>query len=295
MSYVRIPLSCLFDSLIWGKECFHMPRMHVSRKTTDHIFYFIAEGEMTLLINGVETVLKPRDVIFFPKGSTQAPTKSTFCTYFFLHINGDAPLSFLDEKVAKAQAALQKEAFTKRNAFLPILYLPQKTSIEDNVLWKGLLDFFSHCRTSIVCRSVEERLEHFYTLSKALLSIQEYILTDKDTQAAISSPRNKALVKGIKQYVEGNYTQSFDSYTLEKVFFLTFNHLNRVFRRATGQTIFAYRNTLRLDEAKNLLLLSEASLSEIATTVGFESEGYFCRIFKKYEGIAPKTYRKIHR
>jgi AraC-like DNA-binding protein len=69
-------------------------------------------------------------------------------------------------------------------------------------------------------------------------------------------------------------------------------HLARIFRRVTGQTVFDYLRTVRLEMAKTLLINSEKTLTEIASATGFGSLALFSRSFKQYVGINPSGYRQ---
>ena len=69
-------------------------------------------------------------------------------------------------------------------------------------------------------------------------------------------------------------------------------HLARAFRRVTGQTVFDYLRTVRLEMAKTLLINSEKTLTEIAASTGFGSLALFSRNFKLYVGLNPSSYRE---
>jgi len=50
-----------------------------------------------------------------------------------------------------------------------------------------------------------------------------------------------------------------------------------------------------IDEAKDILLKPNKSISEVAYELGFEYPQYFSRLFKKMEGLSPTEYRKKYR
>lgn len=58
----------------------------------------------------------------------------------------------------------------------------------------------------------------------------------------------------------------------------------------TGKTAVDQINLYLVEEAKNLLLAPNASISETAYKLGFEYPQYFSRLFKKKVGISPKEY-----
>lgn len=69
-------------------------------------------------------------------------------------------------------------------------------------------------------------------------------------------------------------------------------HLSRVFRRVTGQTVFDYLRTIRLESAKTMLIDSDKTMTEIAASTGFTSLSLFSRNFSQYVGQSPTVYRE---
>jgi AraC-like DNA-binding protein len=76
---------------------------------------------------------------------------------------------------------------------------------------------------------------------------------------------------------------------------MTVSNLSKNFKRDTGMTLKEYFDSQLLRNAKQKLLLSDASVKEIAYSLGFNDEFYFSRFFKKHEGIAPREYRGNNR
>jgi AraC-like DNA-binding protein len=58
----------------------------------------------------------------------------------------------------------------------------------------------------------------------------------------------------------------------------------------TGKTAIDQLNLYLIEEAKNLLLAPNTSISETAYKLGFEYPQYFSRLFKKKVGVSPKEY-----
>ena len=52
-----------------------------------------------------------------------------------------------------------------------------------------------------------------------------------------------------------------------------------------------YRIDIKMDMAKKMLENSDTSVTRIAELLGFESNAYFCKLFKKKNGITPSEYR----
>lgn len=64
----------------------------------------------------------------------------------------------------------------------------------------------------------------------------------------------------------------------------------RLFKAHTGYTVTRYRNLLRCDRAKQLLL-SGCTVKEAAEQCGFENLSYFTKVFKTCSGHLPGTVR----
>lgn len=69
------------------------------------------------------------------------------------------------------------------------------------------------------------------------------------------------------------------------------SHVQRSFRAHHGTTIVGYLQTRRLTRAKELLLASDLSITEVAFAAGFNDHGYLTRLFTRETGISPSRYR----
>ena len=68
--------------------------------------------------------------------------------------------------------------------------------------------------------------------------------------------------------------------------------LQRVFKQMYGVTIFEYRTQVRMQEAKNLLIEDELSITEIAGICGYSNASKFSAAFKKLFGVTPTEWKK---
>lgn len=70
------------------------------------------------------------------------------------------------------------------------------------------------------------------------------------------------------------------------------SYISRIFKRRIGVNINVYINKVRMELAKNHLLLSTESISSIAARVGFNDPNYFSRVFTQIIGISPTEFRR---
>ena len=73
---------------------------------------------------------------------------------------------------------------------------------------------------------------------------------------------------------------------------LTERSLLRRFRAATGQSPIDYVQTLRIEEAKQILETTQTPIEDIAAEVGYSEPSSFRLAFRKRVGISASVYRK---
>ena len=70
-------------------------------------------------------------------------------------------------------------------------------------------------------------------------------------------------------------------------------YISRLFKNEVGDTPINYLISLRMKEAEQLLLAQpDASVQDIAKSVGYEDAYHFSKVFKKHFGISPSNFRK---
>jgi transcriptional regulator GlxA family with amidase domain len=69
--------------------------------------------------------------------------------------------------------------------------------------------------------------------------------------------------------------------------------LKRRFKIATGSSLIARLQDLRVEEAKRLLEASAMPVDEISFDVGYEDASFFRRLFKRRTGLTPSQYRRM--
>jgi AraC-like DNA-binding protein len=100
------------------------------------------------------------------------------------------------------------------------------------------------------------------------------------------------LVNQVKDYLLRNFARELSLAQIAWHVRKSEEHVARVFRKVTGQTVFDYVKAVRLEHAKTLLINSEKTLTEIATLTGFGSLALFSRNFSQYVGRNPSGYRR---
>lgn len=74
---------------------------------------------------------------------------------------------------------------------------------------------------------------------------------------------------------------------------LSTKYFTSIIRQVSGRTTIDWINDRVIHEAKNLLLYSELSITEIAYQLNFPSTSFFSKYFKNIVGINPSEFRRI--
>lgn len=76
---------------------------------------------------------------------------------------------------------------------------------------------------------------------------------------------------------------------------LSVAYLSRLFKAETGMVLSEYINIKKIESASSMLQFSKYTDLEISNMLGFSSQSYFIKIFKKYTGMTPKEYKSRYR
>ena len=93
-------------------------------------------------------------------------------------------------------------------------------------------------------------------------------------------------------YVKHHYRSPLSMAVLTNISGMSESHVLRVFKQYLGYSPFQYINRLRLSTAADTLIQTDKSITEVALDLGFNDSNYFTRLFRKYQGLSPREYRK---
>lgn len=109
-----------------------------------------------------------------------------------------------------------------------------------------------------------------------------------------ASPPHDRLQASLR-YLNRHYAEPLRLETLASMEYLSVSRYSALFRRTTGRSPQQYLIELRLRNARELLLQTDLSVSEVARSVGYEDALYFSRLFRRHFGAPPKSVRDAHR
>jgi YesN/AraC family two-component response regulator len=113
-----------------------------------------------------------------------------------------------------------------------------------------------------------------------------------DLVANYSTLKYSPLIKEIVIFIGNHLREELNVSNLAATFHVNSSHLARKFKKETGYTISEYVNHQKIEAAKLLFQGGEVTVGEVSEKLGYNSNSYFSKIFKKITGKSPVVYLK---
>ena len=94
------------------------------------------------------------------------------------------------------------------------------------------------------------------------------------------------------EYIKENYEKKIYMEDMANLCNISSGYFSRIFKRETGVNFSNYVNMAKVAAAKKLLEKTSEPIINISLDLGFDDCGYFIKVFKKYCGETPASYRK---
>jgi transcriptional regulator GlxA family with amidase domain len=141
-------------------------------------------------------------------------------------------------------------------------------------------------------------IAHFSGPKQAVLSAKAFLIGDRsDGQRsfAIMAPRIQHSDRAIadsQAWIAENYTCENPVARMAARAGLTSRTFARRFRASTGYEPMDYVQSLRIEEAKQMLEIEDINVEDVGRAVGYEDPTSFRRLFKRKAGLTPAAYRR---
>lgn len=276
------------------------PYVHKRRRADEYILYLIKRGVMYLQEDGIPLTLQPGDICVLDPSHTHEGRKASWCEYFFIHFRHPSIQCIDETKVEGFQkmllenrrSSIQSNIFSYEKCGEESLYLPKQYHISDYGTLVKVTGLFNEAIGTNTRQLENYKIQLGCKVLEAFTEIARSYVTTETAQYMESQPRSYRVVQQILNYLNREYASDITGKLLEKEFGGNFDYMNRIFKKATGETIFRYLNRVRINHAEALILNSPWKMSVIGSKVGFSDEYYFSRVFKKYTGKSPTEYAR---
>ena len=132
---------------------------------------------------------------------------------------------------------------------------------------------------------------HYYMMS-ILLRAYEIVNTPNVKTLSKKEQEERILGLRIKEYIDKHFMEELTLDCISGSLNISSYYMSHVFKNMTGYSPIRYITKRRIGEAQSLLISTTKSITDIALEVGYDSPGYFDRVFAKEIGVTPKKFRK---
>ncbi|WP_312103006.1 response regulator [Lachnoclostridium sp.] len=193
------------------------------------------------------------------KKGMQASLVPSLRNLFILYNEEGVPQDYLENKLRDIVSSMCEEAETKE------------------------------CYQKRLCEHIANSKDKQTLYNQICLILEELI--EQNSEITMDT---RQLYLDIKKYIEVNYHSPITVETIAELYHFSTSYISRIFRKYHGMPPFKYLLSLRMEEAKLLILNNEElNISLISEMVGYTDSHYFSRIFHKATGMSPSEFKKI--
>ena len=255
------PYYCTEAGVFYGRQHFSTART----EKNSYLLFYTVRGAGLIEQGGSHIVLKDGQALLMncrsPQSYCTAPGQNCW-HHYWVHLDGTGlaamePLLLPDKRLSPVQIAGRR----MQDLFELILETMEGSTVDSMV------------RTGLI-------LHEMLTLCVQNLFVQ-----------AEATSAHQAILQAAET-IRKNYRQELCLADLLKDAHMSKSYFLRLFRRYMGTTPYHYLVNFRITQAKELLVLSDHSVSDIAREVGFGDASNFSTRFANTTGQSPLQYRK---
>lgn len=243
-------------------------RAHTSRRTNldSYLFFVVLSGGGQLVYDGVCYELSGGDCVFIdctkPYSHTTDPAH--LWTLSWIHFYGGT---------------------------LSAIYGKYVTRGGQPVFHPAECEHFIQQHQSIFQTAASDDHTRDMKLNSELAFLLALLMAESWNPEQMDGKRKKSSMFSVKQYLDEHYNEKIVLDELAERFYINKYYLTRIFKEQYGSSIHAYLRQVRITKAKQMLRFTSEKVETIGRKCGIGEANYFCRIFKKVEGVTPSEYR----
>lgn len=241
-------------------------------------FIYIREGRFVWKVNGQNTVLLTRDLLFLKPGDVFSTIESRLEQGVFqiLRLNGESLRHFLNEysKLDRSDCLLIRQLFDLND---PLVIQDFKVGSE---IFESIFTELEQSEVGFKTRIIS-LIDQLMIMASRALSYQE--MNPHDFPKAFNK---------LDKLLRDNLAHPWTVNEMAGIVGLKVTAFTEKIKFCTGFAPLQYLINLRVAEAMRLIKNSDHSLTKIALETGFYSSQHFSSTFKKLTGFSPKNFRE---
>ena len=243
-----------------------------------HQILFVTSGNARIVINGNAMEAKRGDLFLISRFEQHSVEKQSLdYRRYILEITPNIPLDSVES--SKVYAVL----FNRPHGFSNV-----------HSVWERFQEYQDIFASIVLEYTMVELLRE----NMLNLLVQQLLIKIGRTRPSIMAAVEGdclAIVSQVQNYMQSNFSQYITLQDLAQKSNISVSYLSHLFKNATGKSVMGYLLSCRLAAAKNLLVHTNLSVSEIVDSCGFSDCSNFSRTFRQNTGMSPLAFRKTYR
>lgn len=249
---------------------------HTFRSGNKYQILFIVHGNCLVEVNEQKLCcLSPDMILLKPRQQLYALPEKTGCAVLAVSFSADT-LAYLSDESCDLVSSFQ---------FAPYQITVIQAEMKDALLLRNMavkLDKIRHENVKLGIELYEKSLFCAFLIQ----FLHACIYSDQVYQ---THQKKVLMIDDVFEYISQHLTEDLSLSTLEKVFFVSGEHISREFKKSAGITLHDYITRSRIDLSKKHLLRG-VSVRDVCQICGFCSYNHFFKVFKKECGMTPLAY-----
>lgn len=199
-----------------------------------------------------------------------------------------------DESTKKTVIGISNELICDTNIAEQSVILPFKSEkINDFCFFKDEAEF---AEIFVKLRNADNSYYENLLIQSEILRLYAYIYNEwqKAGLDFIEPITDKNIYK-IISLLEENFVEAPTAEQMANYLNMSYSNMSRILSERLGTSYNSLLNSIRVENAKKLLLSCDKNITEICFECGFQNSSYFIKIFKNKVGITPLKYRSLRK
>lgn len=241
---------------------------------------YVHSGAGTTEIGGITYPITKGTVCIIPEGLTHVySTERPFLFYNILF--GFDVFSADEQKAVRALPKIDSLFFDTTRSGIRIL---------------SLIPGFHRIFEDTACELINELKEpDAFTAARSTALLKELLIIAGRAALSPQKPlpeQPSGAFINMLGFIHEHYTEKVTLAAAAAAGGLSEKYAGIVFKKSAGISLVDYLNTLRIENAMQLLARSDLPVSDIAFRSGFDDASYFSLQFKRYAKVTPRAYRE---
>lgn len=160
---------------------------------------------------------------------------------------------------------------------------------------KSLLPFIHHCTekqyNSIISVNKAWQSRSWDSYSECRIELMKFYLEVIQSNMQKSTSEHDFIAKAVT-FIHSSFKTNFSGKELSEYCSVSLSYLRASFLKKTGMSIVEYRDSLRIEAAKEMLSSERFTVSEIASELGYCDVYHFSKAFSSRVGCSPTKWKE---